>query len=111
MRLPLPPGAAAQVLLKASTSPSSIGMLMSMVGIPKVWTAVNATRGVSKGASEASLEAITNRRNKIAHSGDRQGRGRALITVGEVKRDLACLVEIVTALDNVTRQDVQNKGA
>jgi hypothetical protein len=93
-----------QVLLKASTSPSSIGMLMSMVGVPKVWVAVNTTRGVAKGASEVALEAITRRRNRIAHSGDRQGRGRALITVGEVERDLTCLVEIVTALDEVTRQ-------
>lgn len=100
-----------QVFLKASTSPSSIGMLMSMVGIPRAWTAVNATRGVSRGVSEASLEAITNRRNKIAHNGDRQGRGRALITVGEVERDLACLVDIVTAIDKVTRQGVLNKGA
>lgn len=93
-----------QVLLKASTSPSSIGMLMSMVGIPKVWPAVNAKRGVAKGASESSLDAITQRRNRIAHNGDRQGRGRALIAVSEVELDLACLVDIVTALDTVTRQ-------
>jgi hypothetical protein len=99
-----------QVLLKASTSPSSIGMLMSMVGVPKVWTAVNAKRGVAKGASEAALETITQRRNRIAHSGDRQGRGRALITVDEVERDLSCLVEIVTALDEVTRQDPAAKS-
>jgi hypothetical protein len=30
--------------------------------------------------------------------------GRAPITVAEVERDLACLVEIVSALDQVTGQ-------
>ena len=99
-----------QVLLKASTSPSSIGMLMSMVGVPKVWAAVDAKRGVAKGSSERALEVITQRRNRIAHSGDRQGRGRALITVGEVERDLTCLVDIVSALDHVTGQDATAKS-
>lgn len=99
-----------QVLLKASTSPSSIGMLMSMVGVPKVWAAVDAKRGVAKGSSETALEAITQRRNRIAHSGDRQGRGRALITVGEVERDLACLVDVVGALDHVTGQGAAAKS-
>jgi hypothetical protein len=98
-----------QVLLKASTSPSSIGMLMSMVGVPKVWAAVDAKRGVVKGSSEKALETITQRRNRIAHSGDRQGRGRAPITVAEVERDLACLVEIVSALDQVTGQSAAAK--
>jgi hypothetical protein len=98
-----------QVLLKASTSPSSIGMLMSMVGVPKVWAAVDAKRGVVKGSSEKALETITQRRNRIAHSGDRQGRGRAPITVTEVERDLACLVEIVSALDQVTGQSAAAK--
>ena len=94
-----------QVLLKASTSPSSIGMLMSMVGIPKVWSSIDAKRGVPRGSSEASLEAITQRRNRIAHNGDRLGRGRATITVTEVERDLSCLIEIVNAIDVVTRSD------
>jgi hypothetical protein len=99
-----------QVLLKASTSPSSIGMLMSMVGVSRVWVAVDKKRGVTRGTSEAALETITQRRNKIAHSGDRQGRGRALITVSEAERDLACLVEIVTALDEITRQGAAAKA-
>ncbi len=99
-----------QVLVKASTSPSSIGMLMSMVGVPKVWAAVDAKRGVAKGSSEAALEAITQRRNRIAHSGDRQGRGRALITVREVERDLACLVDVVGALDHATGQGAAAKS-
>jgi hypothetical protein len=98
-----------QVLLKASTSPSSIGVLMSMVGVPKVWASVDRKRGAAKGSSERALETITQRRNRIAHSGDRQGRGRAQITVSEVERDLACLVGIVDALDHVTRQDTAAK--
>ena len=84
-------------------------MLISMVGVPKVWAAVDAKRGVVKGSSEKALETITQRRNRIAHSGDRQGRGRAPITVAEVERDLACLVEIVSALDQVTGQSAAAK--
>lgn len=83
---------------------------MSMVGVPKVWAAVDAKRGVAKGSSETALEVITQRRNRIAHSGDRQGRGRALITVGEVERDLTCLVDIVSSLDHVTGQDATAKS-
>jgi hypothetical protein len=100
-----------QVLLKASTAPPSIGMLMSMVGIRRVWTAVDVKRGVPRRTSEKALEDITHRRNRIAHSGDRQGRGRALITVSEVERDLGCLIEIVTALDEVTRQGAEAKSS
>ena len=100
-----------QVLLKASTSPSSRGVLMSMVGAPRVWAAVDAKRGVAKGGSEKALETITQRRNRIAHSGDRQGRGRAPITVGEVERDLACLVDIVSALDHVTGQSATARSS
>lgn len=99
-----------QVLLKASTSQSSIGFLMSMVGVPKVWAAVDAKRGVGRGSSEAALDVITQRRNRIAHSGDREGRRRALITVDEVERDLACLVGIVSALDHVTGQSATAKS-
>jgi hypothetical protein len=86
----------------ASGSPSSIGKLMSAVGVKAVWSLVDQKRGVSKGSSEASLERIVARRNRIAHTGDRAGRGRAEITLAEVEADLACIRSIVEALDDVT---------
>lgn len=43
------------------------------------------------------------RRNLIAHTGDRLGRGRASITVDEVEADLAVIVEIIDALDQITK--------
>lgn len=43
------------------------------------------------------------RRNAIAHAGDRKGHGGAT-TVDEVKADLACVVSVVDALDALTRR-------
>ena len=54
-----------QVLLKASTAPSSIGMLMSMVGIHRVWTAVDVKRGVPsdpRSPTSAHLSQVFGRR-------------------------------------------------
>lgn len=93
-----------QVAIKASANPSSIGQLMSMVGIMKFWAAVDTERKASKGSSEKDLDVIRRRRDKIAHTGDRQGRGRAMITIDEVEKDLKTLVDIVDAIDRVTRK-------
>jgi hypothetical protein len=86
----------------ASGSPSEIGKLMSAVGVKALWSLVDQHRKVSKGRSEADLARIVDRRNRIAHTGDRAGRGRAEITLGEVEADLACVRSIVEALDAVT---------
>ncbi len=61
-----------------------------------------AARRVKKGASAAALERIYERRNIIAHSGDRKGHGRSAISVDEVAADLACILEIIDALDVLT---------
>jgi len=93
-----------QVAIKASANPSSVGQLFSMVGIGKLWGAVDAERKVTKGSSERELDAIRQRRDKIAHTGDRLGRGRAPILIDEVERDLGRLVEIVDAIHRVSRK-------
>ncbi len=87
----------------ASASPSQIGIAFSLVGQKDLWKLVDRTRGVKRGSSEAALDRLYARRNRIAHQGDRVGRGRSNITVNEVESDLLCLVEIVDALDQVTR--------
>lgn len=86
----------------ASASPSQIGIAFSLVGEKDLWKRVDAHRHVKKGASAAALERIYERRNIIAHSGDRKGHGRSAISVDEVAADLACILEIIDALDVLT---------
>lgn len=86
----------------ASASPSQIGVAFSLVGAKDLWKRVDTHREVGKGASAAALEFIYERRNMIAHAGDRKGNGRATITVDEVEADLACVISIVDALDALT---------
>jgi hypothetical protein len=87
----------------ASASPSQIGIAFSLVGEKDLWKRVDQARRVTRGTSEAALGRLYARRNRIAHQGDRVGRGRAHMTVNEVEADLLSLVEIVDALDQVSR--------
>lgn len=87
----------------ASPSPSQIGLTFGIVGEKSLWKRVDKRRSVAAGSSEKALERIYERRNRIAHQGDRAGRGRATISVDEVDADLRCITEIVAALDLETR--------
>ncbi|HEY6551855.1 MAG TPA: HEPN domain-containing protein [Vicinamibacteria bacterium] len=86
----------------ASPAPSQIGQAFGIVGQKKLWKRVDARRGTASGGSEEVLDRLYERRNQIAHSGDRVGRGRATISSDEVREDLECLVEVVDALDAET---------
>jgi hypothetical protein len=86
---------------QASTAPSQLGALLALVGITKWADQVDHHRSVSKGASVAMLNRITERRNKIVQTGDRQGRGRASLTVDEVKASLADLESVVFAIEKI----------
>lgn len=86
----------------ASPAPSQIGIVFGTIGEKALWKRVDQRRGKSKGSSEGQLDKIYERRNRIAHQGDRSGRGRAAITVDEVENDLKHIAEIVNALDKET---------
>lgn len=86
----------------ASPAPSQIGLTFSIIGEKNIWKRVDKRRGVRAGTSEQSLERIYERRNKIAHQGDRLGHGRATISIQEVVADLECIASIVDALDRET---------
>ncbi|MFE1149783.1 HEPN domain-containing protein [Streptomyces albidoflavus] len=92
-----------EVRQRASPAPSQIGQLFSLVGEKRVLTRVDKRRKVAVGDSTAELDRIVARRNLIAHTGDRSGRGRATISVDEVEADLATIVSIVDALDHETK--------
>jgi hypothetical protein len=91
-----------QVRRIASPSPRQIGAAFGIVGEKKLWQRVDKQRGVKTKASEEVLERIYARRNQIAHTGDRVGRGRANLSAEEVNDDLACVVEVVDAISAVT---------
>jgi hypothetical protein len=86
----------------ASASPSEVGKLFSAVGAPDLLKEVDKKRGVAKGRSAAQLEELVERRNHIAHAGDRKGRGRATISVEEVDSYTKVACEIVEAIDAIT---------
>ena len=86
----------------ASPAPAQIGEAFGIVGQKDLWKRVDSRRKVTAGSSESTLRVLYERRNRIAHSGDRVGRGRATISGDEVSGDLACLVEIVGAINIVT---------
>jgi hypothetical protein len=85
----------------ASTSPTKVGELLSLAGVPNPQKQLDHHRQVAKGDTYALLDRVTQRRNKIVHTGDRSGRTRAALTIGEVKEDLAGLESVVSAIERV----------
>lgn len=90
----------------ASTSPKKVGEVLSMLGVSGWARQVDRGRGVPQGRSVEALDRITARRNRIAHQGDRQGFGRALITIDEVRSELSCLESIVAGIDVLLRSSL-----
>lgn len=86
----------------ASPSPSQIGKAFGVVGQDNLLRRLDKERRVVGGATARSLEDFCERRNRIAHSGDRSGRGRAAISVTEVGEHLDCVQSVVEALDRIT---------
>lgn len=89
----------------ASTAPSQVGEMLSLMGVSEGLKKVDARRKVANGETFEFLTRFTVRRNKIAHQGDRDGRKRALLTVEEVDRDLALIVSVIRAVEFVTEPD------
>lgn len=84
---------------EASADPGKIGQVFALVGRRQFWKKVDKTRGAAEGRSEKELKALADRRNLIAHTGDRIGRGKAALEIGEVQRYLSSAKSIVEALD------------
>ncbi|MCM2417901.1 HEPN domain-containing protein [Streptomyces sp. RKAG293] len=91
-----------EVRQRASPAPAQIGTLFSLVGKSKLFPGIDKIRKVGNGVSTVELDRIVERRNLIAHTGDRSGRGRASIAVADVEGDLAIIAAIIDALDQLT---------
>lgn len=86
----------------ASTAPSQVGEMLSLMGVSDGLRKVDAHLRVARGETFQFLTRFTVRRNKIAHQGDREGRKRALLTVAEVERDLGLIDSVIRAVEFVT---------
>jgi hypothetical protein len=86
---------------RASTAPKPLGELMSLIGVKDWSRAIDKARGCDRGATVADLERISKRRNRIAHQGDRDGRGRANIDLAYVRRELDVLQSVARAMDDL----------
>lgn len=85
----------------AGTSPTKVGGLMSLLGIDRWSRKMDTHRKSPKGSTEQFLFDVTRRRDRIAHSGDRVGQGRAHITAAEVRTALDGLNSVVAAAESV----------
>lgn len=85
----------------SSTAPGSIGILLSTVGVQEWAKKIDSARKVDRGTTVKELDAITKRRNLIAHAADRQGRGRAVARARELEGQLATIRDVVEAIEEV----------
>jgi hypothetical protein len=85
----------------ASTAPSQIGTLLSMLGVGDWAKQVDGVRHVRKGETVNQLTALTARRNRIAHEADRRGYGRCHITVDESRSHVDVAEGVAHAIEKI----------
>lgn len=91
-----------EIRLAASPAPAQVGMAFSVVGEQGLLNRVDSQLHQRRGTAADVLTTVYERRNRIAHQGDRVGRGRARITIEEVRDDLGKVKRIVEAIDAIT---------
>jgi len=87
----------------ATTNPYKVGELLSTVGVPDGLKLIDRARSVPAGTTTRDLNRITERRNKIAHEGDRRPRGaeKAPISATEVRHELEVLCAVAEAVEEI----------
>jgi len=86
---------------RSSTAPNQVGFLLGMIGVNNWAKKIDGIRRVAKGTTVKELEVITDRRNRIAHSADKSGLGRAALEIDEVEEYLNQVKIIVNAIDHL----------
>lgn len=94
---------------QASTAPNKVGELLSMIGVSDWTRKVDAERKVSRGTTEEELSALTERRNRVAHSADRVGQGRANLEIPEAEAFLVLIREVAEAINTVVDKHALGK--
>ena len=90
---------------EASTAPNKISDVMRFIGQSKWLKEVDKRRSVDPGTTERELRELTERRNRIAHSGDRADRGRKRVGISYEQAEdfLRVIEEVVHALEWLLR--------
>lgn len=89
---------------QASTAPNKVGELLSMIGVTEWSRKVDSERKLPRGTTETELYALTQRRNRVAHSADRVGQGRANLHISETEAFLAQIRDVAEAVDAVVNK-------
>jgi hypothetical protein len=85
----------------SSTAPNQVGILLSMLGIADWAKKVDSVRKVRQSETVDQLTALTARRNRIAHEGDRRGYGRSHITVSEARGHVDVAEGVARAIEMI----------
>lgn len=83
----------------ASSASNRVGELLALLQIQDWSRKLDSQRDVEAGRTVEDLDRITKRRNRIAHQGDRDGRGRARISLEYVTNELDALEGIAQAVE------------
>jgi hypothetical protein len=100
-----------EIRLAASPAPAQIGIVFATVGEQQLLNRVDAHLNQRKGTATEVLATVYERRNRIAHQGDRVGHGRARITIDEVRDALIRIRRIIEAIDAITPNQAARKKA
>lgn len=88
---------------QASTASNKVGLMLNLLDVDDWSKKIDKYRKVDKGETIALLDRVSERRNRIAHRGDRVGSGRATLDIAEVKTELTGLESVVDAVEFMTR--------
>ena len=89
------------IRMQASCGPDKDKELLKLAGASDPLSELDRLCGRPTNGTAQHLERVRKRRNAIAHTGDRSGRGRAPITKPVVKRMLSDLTASVDAIDEL----------
>ena len=91
---------------QSSTAPNNIGIVLSIIGVKGWEQKVDKARNVDKYTTSKQLQAITERRNLIAHGADKKARGKTqtLGKLEEVEGQISAIESIADAIENLLKQ-------
>lgn len=86
---------------KASVDPAALGELLSLAAVKNFFGSVDHHAGWEKGRCHSRMTDIAQRRNVIAHTGDRKGRGRNSLGIDETRSITDDLTTIIHAAEKI----------
>jgi hypothetical protein len=84
---------------EASAAPGKIESVFDLVGKSVRWSQIDKHRRVASGKSREQMKDLAERRNRIAHTGDRLGPGYAAISIDDAEAYLDNAKSTIEALE------------